>query len=434
MDYTIWQVLWIFLVYSFLGWILETVTAAIRRRQFVNRGFINGPVCILYGIAAVFISVGLSELTGFWLFLGSVIVATVTEWIAGHLIERFWHERWWDYSDRSFNLDGYVCLAASLLWGVLGYVMVTWGNRLIFVPLMLLPSLVAKILILIAVGILAVDITATIVLLSNLVKKRERWEMADAWLIQISSRLGRWIYRHIDRRIQKAYPHTKKAEISSKNKEIFGYGCSFYKIVTLFFIGAFLGDLTETLFCRLTMGIWMSRSSVVWGPFSIVWGLAIAAVTALLYKYKDRSDRFLFLTGTFLGGAYEYLCSVFTEIVFGTVFWDYSAIPLNLGGRINLLYCFFWGIAAVVWFKLLYPHFSALIEKIPRKIGVPVIWILIVFMLVNMSVSTLALSRYDARTRGIPAANELEQMLDTRFDDARMNRIYPNAKQVEESD
>ena len=178
----------------------------------------------------------------------------------------------------------------------------------------------------------------------------------------------------------------------------------------------------------------MSRSSFVWGPFSIVWGLAIAAVTALLYKYKDRSDRFLFLTGTFLGGAYEYLCSVFTEIVFGTVFWDYSAIPLNLGGRINLLYCFFWGIAAVVWFKLLYPHFSALIEKIPRKIGVPVIWILIVFMLVNMSVSTLALSRYDARTRGIPAANELEQMLDTRFDDARMNRIYPNAKQVEESD
>ena len=58
----------------------------------------------------------------------------------------------------------------------------------------------------------------------------------------------------------------------------------------------------------------MSRSSVVWGPFSIVWGLAIALVTALLYKYKDRSNTFLFLIGTLLGGAYEYLCSVFTEI------------------------------------------------------------------------------------------------------------------------
>ncbi len=60
----------------------------------------------------------------------------------------------------------------------------------------------------------------------------------------------------------------------------------------------------------------MSRSSVVWGPFSIVWGLAIALVTALLYKYKDRSNTFLFLIGTLLGGAYEYLCSVFTEIFF----------------------------------------------------------------------------------------------------------------------
>ena len=93
----------------------------------------------------------------------------------------------------------------------------------------------------------------------------------------------------------------------------------------------------------------MSRSSLVWGPFSIVWGGAIAAATVLLYKYKDRSDRFLFLMGTVLGGVYEYLCSVLSEMVFGTVFWDYSKIPFNLGGRINLLYCFFWGFAAVVW-------------------------------------------------------------------------------------
>ena len=55
-------------------------------------------------------------------------------------------------------------------------------------------------------------------------------------------------------------------------------------------------------------------------------GLQLALVTALLYKYKDKGDRFLFLTGTLLGGAYEYFCSVFTELVFGKVFWDYSKI------------------------------------------------------------------------------------------------------------
>lgn len=80
-----------------------------------------------------------------------------------------------------------------------------------------------------------------------------------------------------------------------------------------------------------------------------VWAIMIA--TKMLYNYRERSDGFLFVLGTVLGGAYEYLCSVFTELAFGVVFWDYSEIPFNLGGRINLLYCFFWGIAAVVWLK-----------------------------------------------------------------------------------
>ena len=171
----------------------------------------------------------------------------------------------------------------------------------------------------------------------------------------------------------------------------------------------------------------MSRSSVVWGPFSLVWGIALGAATALLYKYKDRSDRFLFLVGTFLGGAYEYLCSVFTEICFGTVFWDYSKIPFNLGGRINLLYCFFWGIAAVVWMKGLYPHFSKWIEKIPIKPGKVITWLLVVFMAANVSVSAMALARYDQRSSGIAAEASWQQYMDEHYGDEVIARIYPNA-------
>lgn len=191
----------------------------------------------------------------------------------------------------------------------------------------------------------------------------------------------------IDRPYPRAYPEKegKRAEILAEKAErdemastVFAYGCGFYKIVWLFLIGAFLGDIVETIFCRITGGVWMSRSSVVWGPFSVVWGLGIAGATMLLYRYRDRSDRYIFMAGTFLGGAYEYLCSVFSEIVFGKVFWDYSDIPFNLGGRINLLYCFFWGIAAVMWLKLLYPVISGWIEKIPMKIGKILTWILIV--------------------------------------------------------
>lgn len=195
----------------------------------------------------------------------------------------------------------------------------------------------------------------------------------------------------------------------------------------LFLIGALLGDLVETIFCRITVGVWMSRSSLVWGPFSVVWGLAIALVTALLYRDRNKGESRLFLVGTFLGGAYEYTCSVFTELVFGKVFWDYSGIPFNLGGRINLLYCFFWGIAAVVWFRLLYPKIAKLIALILRKTGRILTTVLVLFMIADIFVSVLALVRYDSRANGLTPKHQWEQLMDTYFDDTRMERIYPNA-------
>ena len=136
----------------------------------------------------------------------------------------------------------------------------------------------------------------------------------------------------------------------------------------------------------------------------------------------------MFLTGTLLGGAYEYLCSVFTELVFGKVFWDYSKIPFNLGGRINLLYCFFWGIAAVVWFKILFPPVEKWIEKIPAVTGKILTWCLLVFMVCNIVVSCVALVRYDERENGVQATNVVQKWADVHYDDAKMKRIYPNAK------
>ena len=243
----------------------------------------------------------------------------------------------------------------------------------------------------------------------------------------LTRRLGKAIEAGVERRMEKAYPLIFEAAEQITKRKVFAEGCGFYKLFWLFLIGAVLGDLVETVFCRLTAGVWMSRSSLVWGPFSIVWGLAIATATALLYKDREKPDRHLFFIGTVLGGAYEYVCSVFTELVFGTVFWDYSEIPFNLGGRINLLYCFFWGIAAVIWIKGLYPFFSRWIEKIPVLWGYILTWVLAVFMAANIVVSSMALIRYDRRSEGMQADNVIEKLLDEHFDDERMERIYPNA-------
>ena len=150
----------------------------------------------------------------------------------------------------------------------------------------------------------------------------------------------------------------------------------------------------------------------------------------LLRQNQDKSDRYLFAFGTVLGGVYESVCSAVTELLFGTVFWDYSKFKFNLGGRINLLYCFFWGIAAVIWMRYGYPLVLRGMKKVRSRVRPWMTVLLAVFMAVNMLTSALALARYDARTSGEAPKSSIDMLLDAHFDDARMERIYPNAKKV----
>ena len=424
------ELIYLFVVYSFWGWIFETVVAAIKKKHFVNRGIINGPFCIIYGVAAVSITIILKELNGFWLFWGSVIVTTLIEWIAGHIIERMYHERWWDYSQYKFNFDGYICLFTSMVWGIMGFIVKTWMNPLLLNLYALFPIYIIRIVVWLLMGLIVLDGVATILVLTEHNKEKNYWRKTEIFLDNISRKIGDKVYNVIDRRLGNAYNIKTKIEDTEKDKTKFAAGCGFYKLVVLFFVGGLLGDIVETIFCRIELGEWMSRSSVIYGPFSIVWGAGVAAVTLLLYKYKDKSIVFLFLTGTVLGGAYEYICSIFTEIVFGTVFWDYSDMPFNLGGRINLLYCSFWGVAAMVWFRLIYPLVSNCIEKIPPKIGVTVTWVLIVLMSFNVAISSMALVRYQQRSTGDKPKTEIECWIDARYDDARMQKVFPKALMV----
>lgn len=427
MGITFYETAVLFFCYSFFGWLAETTVATIKEKDFRNRGFASGPFCFLYGFTGVLLEVFLYELKGdvFFLFVGSAVVATTMQWFAGKTLERVKHKKWWDYSGKRWNFDGYICLQYSALWGFLGFLAVRYGNGLLLSLYHVLPETVGKAAIwaLLAVGF--VDFAGSLMSLSHIEEKLPT-------LLGWNHRLQRWTYAlasavsgRIERRIGRSYPSVllgaeEEAEKSAEK-------CSLTQLFWLFVIGAFAGDVVETLFCRITAGVWMSRSSLVWGDFSVVWGLAIALVTALLYKDREKEDRHIFWIGFFLGGAYEYICSVFTELIFGKVFWDYSWMPFNLGGRINLLYCFFWGIAAVVWLKGVYPKAARLVDFILKKTGRWVTGVLAVFMALNVSVSVLALMRYDTRADKKAAESGWEQAMDRYFDDARMERIYPNA-------
>src|SRR5699024_349560 len=95
-----YQFVYLFFAYSFLGWLGEVITTAVRKRRYQDRGVLNGPLCILYGVGGLTIGFTLGELHESWFFLFalSTIYTTVLEWVAGHILERTSGTRWWDYS------------------------------------------------------------------------------------------------------------------------------------------------------------------------------------------------------------------------------------------------------------------------------------------------------------------------------------------------
>ena len=418
----------IYLAYSFLGWVGETIVATIKGKSFANRGAAAGPFCFVYGTAAVLLAVGYADLRTqpVYLFFGCMLSATVIEWLTAKLLERLHHRKWWDYSGKKFNLNGYVCLQYSVLWGLLGAASVLWGNDLLLRLCAQIPAWLLHPVVWVVLAVAALDQIGSAVLVNRYAAQHPVLEQLNQRLSKGSATLRRRITVYVEKRIQHAYP----AAAQPQRSVVLEKAMHFSDLLWLFVIGAFLGDVIETIFCRITAGVWMSRSSLVWGPFSVVWGLALVLATVLLRQEKDKSDRYLFAFGTIMGGAYEYLCSAVTELLFGTVFWDYSKFKFNLGGRINLLYCFFWGIAAVVWMRYGYPLVEKGMEKLRGHIRPWMTVVLAVFMAVNMLTSALALARYDARTSGRQPENRLETVLDAHFDDARMERIYPNAKKV----
>lgn len=114
-----------FIIYSFLGWVLESIFVSVSLGKWVNRGFISGPLCPIYGTGAVLVILLLTPVQGkaIWLYIGGVLIATVVEYLIAVLLEKIFHATWWDYSQMRFNIKGRICLIRSLEWGALTVIM-----------------------------------------------------------------------------------------------------------------------------------------------------------------------------------------------------------------------------------------------------------------------------------------------------------------------
>ena len=206
---------------------------------------------------------------------------------------------------------------------------------------------------------------------------------------------------------------------------------TFYKYVYIFMVCCVVGFTVETLWCLIKNGYIESRKSLVYGPLSVAYGMGGVLLTAVLSRFTDASMEKIFLVSFVVGTAAEYICSLGQEIVFGSVAWDYSHLPLNINGRVCLLYSIFWGVLGVAWVKLIMPLADKFIAFVPMNLSNVIVWTFIAFFVFDAGLSAAAAFRMNERKENVPPANRLEVFLDEHFDDERMHKIYANSKDVE---
>lgn len=228
-------------------------------------------------------------------------------------------------------------------------------------------------------------------------------------------------------REQVLHPVKVREQVSSETiPGFFAGGLNFYKLFWVFFITAFGGCMVEMVFMLLTRGELQNRSGVLYGPFSLVWGLGAAIFTLLFHRADPRRGFHVFWLGAVTGAVYEYACSWLQEVLFGACFWDYSHLPFNINGRVNLVFSLFWGVAAVLWVKALYPGLCRLIGRLPESMGRSVTVTLALLMVLNVALSGAALGRMNARERGMAPQNRVEVFLDRRYPTTRLEKTFTN--------
>ena len=152
-TYALLHTIFFFFVYAFLGWCVEVAYAAITTRELVNRGFLNGPICPIYGCGMTVMIAVLGRFTMpssdmAWYqnvlvaFFGGMVITTLVELVGGYILYKMFHTRWWDYSMYRFNLGGFICPQFSLLWGLGSVLLMVVVHPLLSKPSAAIPTLV----------------------------------------------------------------------------------------------------------------------------------------------------------------------------------------------------------------------------------------------------------------------------------------------------
>lgn len=424
LDYRLDELIFCAALYAFIGWTAEVCLIAVTQRRFSNRGFLNLPFKVSFGVTAVLLIVLLPPLSG---NLAAQLLLCVA---ATEVVRRFSELFTRGVGDallrRELTGRGHIAVRLALLAlsAAIYYLIYLLVHPVIHGLTALLPGMLVRI---------AASVFAALTTLDFLCVRFALSSASSQLLKKKTDRLAGRMARAVWQRLERAYPGLDAPKDLLDGSYTFAKGLCLSKLAWVFLLSSFLGAMIETVYCYATGGGLMNRSSVLYGQFSFVWGFGAVVLTVTLHRFIGREDRYTFLTGFVVGGAYEYFCSVFTELVFGTVFWDYSHMTLSIaGGRTNAVYCVFWGILAVVWVKILYPTMSRLIERMMPLAGKLLTWAIVIVMGCNGLLTAAAMLRYSERQEENAPTGQIRALLDAHYDDAYMEERWPNMKMKEE--
>ncbi len=219
--------------------------------------------------------------------------------------------------------------------------------------------------------------------------------------------------------------------VSKDQPKKFAEGVCFKKIFFVFIFGCLFGYVYEVILnfvvhlCSDGTIFLERRSAVIYGPFSVIYGLGGALMTFCFARKKMKWWQIL-IYGGLICGICEYLTGWLQEVFTGTTSWDYSDQIFNINGRTSLFIMFIWGVICLIFIKFVYPFFSDLIEKIPLKIGNFLFWFLVVFLSIDVFISFSAVIKMNLRDHNIPSFTPYGQFLDTVYPDERVHQAYPN--------
>lgn len=184
--------LWYFILFSVLGWCMEVIYHTVSCGEFSNRGFLNGPVCPIYGVGAVALIVLLRPLSEnvAVLFVGAFVITSAIEFVTGYVLEKIFHMKWWDYSNVPFNLKGYICLKFSLGWGIVGVLLMRVVLPLCEKLIWKIPSVPGIVFLFIVSVCYVSDAVFTVFTLRSLKKRIKIAEKISVRLRHLSDEIG----------------------------------------------------------------------------------------------------------------------------------------------------------------------------------------------------------------------------------------------------